>query len=131
MSEPTDLSQPVAGLYEQLITLRFEQQLRELDGQGWRPISDAVGDESVPHVLARHVAETVKRVLQDLPTEERVYAANHILESISTLDGAREWVDLVATGPRQLLALTRQEAPGVFAVRPATPLSDTALTRQL
>lgn len=127
MSEPTDLSQPVAGLYEQLITLRFEQQLRELDGQGWRPISDPVGDESVPHVLARHVAGTVKRVLQGLPTEERVYAANHILETISTLDGAREWVDLVATGPRQLLALTRQEAPGVFAVRPATPLSDTAL----
>ncbi|MEU9287520.1 DUF3427 domain-containing protein [Streptomyces sp. NPDC048275] len=127
MTEPTDLSQPVAGLYEQLITLRFERQLKELDDQGWRPISDAVGDESVPHVLARHVAGTVKRVLQDLPTEERVHAANHILESISTLDGAREWVDLVAAGPRQLLALTKQEAPGVFAIRPATPLSDTAL----
>ncbi|WP_405925343.1 DUF3427 domain-containing protein [Streptomyces sp. NBC_00035] len=120
-------STPSAGLYEQLITLRFEQQLKELAGHGWHPISDAVGDESVPHVLARHVASTVKRVLHGMPAEEQVYAANHILESISTLDGAREWVDLVAAGPRQLLALTRQEAPGVFAIRPATPLSDTAL----
>jgi hypothetical protein len=36
-------------------------------------------------------------------------------------------VDLVADGPRQLLALAKQEAPGVFAVRPGIPLSDTAL----
>ncbi|MFD9000564.1 DUF3427 domain-containing protein [Streptomyces sp. NPDC059582] len=121
------MSQPVAGLYEQLITLRVEQQLKELGKLGWRPVSDAVGIESVPHILARHVAGTVRHVLQNLKPEERVYAANHILEAISTLEGAQEWVDLVADGPRQLLALTRQEAPGVFAVRPAIPLSDTAL----
>ncbi|MFF1300970.1 MULTISPECIES: DUF3427 domain-containing protein [unclassified Streptomyces] len=120
-------STPSSGLYEELITLRFEQQLKELASLGWHPVSDTVGPESVPHVLARHVAGTVRRVLQNLPAEERVYAANHILESISTLTGAREWVDLVAHGPRQLLALTRQEAPGVFAVRPGIPLSDTAL----
>ncbi|WP_171114066.1 DEAD/DEAH box helicase [Streptomyces sp. Z423-1] len=127
MTKPIDPSQPVAGLYEALITLRFEQQLKELAGLGWRPVSDEVGAESVPHVLARHVARTVQRVLQGLPAQERVYAANHILESISTLEGAQEWVDLVADGPRQLLALTRQEAPGVFAVRPGIPLSDAAL----
>ncbi|WP_329276363.1 DUF3427 domain-containing protein [Streptomyces sp. NBC_01451] len=127
MTEPHEPSQPFAGLYEQLITLRFQQQLRELTDLGWHPMSDAVGPDSVPHILARHVAGTVRRVLQNLPAEERVYAANHILESISTLKGAQEWVDLVAEGPRQLLALVRQEAPGVFAVRPGIPLSDTAL----
>ncbi|CAL9552253.1 DUF3427 domain-containing protein [Streptomyces sp. enrichment culture] len=116
-----------AGLYEQLITLRVEQRLQELRAAGWHPVNGAVGVESVPHVLARHVAGTVRRVLQDLKPEERVHAANHILEAISTLEGAREWVDLVAEGPRQLLAMTRQEAPGVFAVRPEVPLSDTAL----
>lgn len=125
--EPEVLSQPLAGVYEELITLRFEQRLKELTDLGWRPVSNAVGSESVPHVLTRHVAEAVRRVLQDLPPEERVHAANHILESISTLHGAREWVDLVAEGPRQLLALAKEEAPGAFAVRPATPLSDTAL----
>ncbi|MFD8027212.1 DUF3427 domain-containing protein [Streptomyces sp. NPDC059717] len=127
VSEQEVLSQPLAGVYEELITLRFEQRLKELAGLGWHPLSDAVGPESVPHVLARHVSGTVRHVLEGLPPEERVHAANHILDSISTLQGAQEWVDLVATGPRQLLALTKQEAPGVFAVRPATPLSDTAL----
>ncbi|MDG9720397.1 DEAD/DEAH box helicase [Streptomyces sp. DH24] len=127
MSEPEELAQPAAGLYEQLITLRFEQKLEQLSELGWHPVHDAVGPESVPHVLARHVSRTVSRVLRNLPAEDRVHAANHILESISTLEGAQEWVDLVADGPRQLLALTRQEAPGVFAVRPGIPLSDTAL----
>ncbi|MEU5183791.1 DUF3427 domain-containing protein [Streptomyces longwoodensis] len=127
MSELEDSSRPAAGLYEQLITLRFEQQLKELSQLGWRPVDMPVGPESVPHVLARHVSKTVQRVLQSLPAEDRVHAANHILESISTLEGAQEWVDLIAEGPRQLLALTRQEAPGVFAVRPGIPLSETAL----
>ncbi|MGW4730428.1 DUF3427 domain-containing protein [Streptomyces shenzhenensis] len=127
MAESEESSQPSEGLYEQLITLRLQQQLKELTGLGWRPVSDAVGPESVPHVLARHVASTVQRVLQNLPAGERVYAANHILDSISTLEGAQEWVDLISDGPSQLLALTRQEAPGVFAVRPGIPLSETAL----
>ncbi|WP_444852160.1 DUF3427 domain-containing protein [Streptomyces sp. NPDC000229] len=107
--------------------MRLEQRLAEIADQGWHQVSDTIGPESVPHVLARHIAETVRRVLHGLPAEERVHAANHILESISTLEGAREWVELVADGPRELLALARQEAPGVYAIRPATPLSDTAL----
>ncbi|MFF1451637.1 DUF3427 domain-containing protein [Streptomyces sp. NPDC058274] len=127
MSESGDLTPPAVGLYEELITVRFEQKLKEFAHLGWHPLSDMVGAESVPHVLARHIAQTVRRVLQGLPAAERVHATNHILESISTLEGAQEWVDLVADGPRQLLALTRQEAPGVFAVRPGIPLSDTAL----
>lgn len=118
---------PATGLYEQLITLRLEDRLKELEGTGWRAIDSEVGPESTPHVLARHVAETVKRVLHGLPAAERVYAANHILESVSTLAGAREWVDMVADGPRQLMAVAEQAAPGVYAIRPATPLSDTAL----
>lgn len=127
MSELDDLSRPAAGLYEQLITLRFEQQLKQLSQLGWHPISEAVGPESVPHVLARHVSRTVHRVLQNLPADERVHAANHILESIGTLKGAQEWVDLISDGPQQLLAITRHEAPGVLAVRPGIPLSETAL----
>ncbi|MEV8595449.1 DUF3427 domain-containing protein [Streptomyces sp. NPDC052012] len=127
MSELEDLHHPSPGLYEELITLRFERRLKELSQLGWHPVSEAVGPESAPHVLARHVSATVRRVLQKLPAENRVHAANHILESISTLEGAREWVDPVADGPRQLLAIARQEAPGVFAVRPGIPLSDSAL----
>ncbi|MET9363175.1 DUF3427 domain-containing protein [Streptomyces sp. NPDC006632] len=127
MSNTADSGQPASGLYEQLITLRLTEQLRGLDANGWRSVDAEVGVESTPHVLARHIADTVRQVLRRLPAAERVHAANHILESVSTLDGAREWVDLVADGPRQLLALAEPEAPGVYAIRPATPLSDTAL----
>lgn len=127
MSRLEKLTHPSPGLYEELITLRFEQRLRELAQLGWHPVSDTVRGESVPHVLARHVSYTVCRVLQNLPAEDRVHAANQILTSISTLEGAREWVDLIADGPQQLLAIAQQEAPGVFAVRPRIPLSDTAL----
>ncbi|MFG2717160.1 DUF3427 domain-containing protein [Streptomyces sp. NPDC048416] len=127
MTNTDDSGQPVTGLYEQLITLRLTDQLKALDAEGWRTVDVEVGSESTPHVLARHIANTVRHVLHRLPATERVHAANHILESVSTLDGAREWVDLVADGPRQLLAVAEPEAPGVYAIRPATPLSDTAL----
>ena len=40
-----------------------------------------------------------------MPAEQRVEEANHILESISTLDGAKQWIDLIADGPRQLIAV--------------------------
>ncbi|MFF8843141.1 DUF3427 domain-containing protein [Streptomyces sp. NPDC015127] len=127
MSGPIDASQPVAGLYEQLITLRLENQLKTLSDDRWHAIDGTVGPESSPHVIARHVADTMRRVLERLPAAERVHAANHILESMNTIEGAREWVDLVAEGPRQLLAIAEQEAKGVYAIRPATPLSETAL----
>ncbi|MFJ5099847.1 DUF3427 domain-containing protein [Streptomyces sp. NPDC088554] len=127
MTDALDGTSPATGLYEQLITLRLEDRLKQLEGTGWRAIDVAVGTESTPHVLARHVAETVRRVLRNLPAAERVHAANHILESVGTLAGAQEWVDIVADGPRQLMSIAKQQAPGVYAIRPATPLSDTAL----
>lgn len=115
------------GLYEQLITLRLEDRLKELDEHNKSIVENAVGTESTPHVLARHVAETVRHVIARLPEAERVHAANHILESVGTLDGAREWVDLIAPGPRQLHAIAESGTEGIYATRPATPLSETAL----
>ncbi|ROQ68718.1 superfamily II DNA or RNA helicase [Streptomyces sp. 840.1] len=118
---------PVAGLYETLITRRLEERMKQLDAAGWHAIDEVVGGESTSHVLSRHIASTVRRVLQGLTPAEQVLTANHILESLNTLEGASEWVDLVVEGPRQLLAVAEQEAPGVYAIRPATPLSETAL----
>ncbi|MGW2658471.1 DUF3427 domain-containing protein [Streptomyces sp. NPDC001478] len=120
-------SAPVAGLYETLITRRLEERVKQLDAAGWRAIEATVGPESAPHVLSRHIATVVRHILQGLKPAEQVIAANHILASLSTLEGAAEWIDLVVDGPRQLLAVAKQEAPGVYAVRPGTPLSDTAL----
>ncbi|MFE5908298.1 DUF3427 domain-containing protein [Streptomyces wedmorensis] len=127
MSELSDSSGPVSGLYEQLMTLRLEAQLKALADRGWHAIDDVVGPESSPRVLAKHVADTVRRILEGLPPEEHVHAANHILESMNTIEGAREWVELVADGPRQLLAIAEQEAQGVYRIRPATPLAEVAL----
>lgn len=118
---------PVVGLYETLITHRLEERMKQFDTTGWRSIDAAVGQESAPHVLSRHIGNTVRKILQGLSPAEQVLAANHILESLNTIEGATQWVDLVTEGPRQLLAVAEQEAPGVYAIRPATPLSDTAL----
>lgn len=115
------------GLYERLITSRIEEQLNALDASGWKTIRQKVGEHSSPHVLARHIGETVRQIFISLSPEEQVVAANHILESMSTLDGAKQWVDLVTDGPHQLTAIAEQEAPGVYSIRPATPLSETAL----
>ncbi|QKV93521.1 DUF3427 domain-containing protein [Streptomyces sp. NA02950] len=122
-----DPASPVPGLYERLITDRIEHQLKALDPDGWKIIEQGVGEHSSPHVLARHIADTVQQVFTTLPHDEQLIAANRILESISTSDGAKQWVDLIADGPRQLIAIAAQEAPGVYSVRPATPLSETAL----
>jgi superfamily II DNA or RNA helicase/HKD family nuclease len=110
-----------------LITSRLEERIKELGAEGWGAIDEVVGKESAPHVLSRHIAVTVERVLKGLTPTEQVLAANLILESLGTVEGAKQWVDLIVDGPRQLLALTEEEAPGVYAVRPATPLSETAL----
>ncbi|MEV6765257.1 DUF3427 domain-containing protein [Streptomyces sp. NPDC051105] len=120
-------STPVVGLYETLITRRLSKRLQDLEATGWKAIEGAVSKESAPHVLARHVAEIMRRVLHDLPIDEQIVAANKILESLATVDGAREWIDAVVDGPRQLLAIAEQEAPGVYAIRPATPLSESSL----
>jgi superfamily II DNA or RNA helicase/HKD family nuclease len=117
----------VTGLYEKLITSRLAERIKTLEAEGWGAIDVAVGKKSSPHVLSRHIASTIERVLKGLTQTEQVLAANLILESMGTLEGAKQWIDLVADGPRQLLALAEQEEPGVYAIRPATPLSETAL----
>nr|WP_237694966.1 DEAD/DEAH box helicase [Streptomyces sp. SID5468] len=98
-----------------------------MNGKGWHAVDEVVTKESSPHVLSRHIGDTVQNVIRHLDPEDQVTAANAVLHSLSTIKGAEEWIDPVADGPRQLLALAEQEAPGVYAIRPATPLSETAL----
>ncbi|MGW4924562.1 DUF3427 domain-containing protein [Streptomyces parvulus] len=131
MAEPGGTAQPVAGVYEQLITDRVRDDLQRLGAAGWKAIDAEVSAESSPHVLARHVGDMVVRRLAQLPAEKRVSFANRILESLAATDGgeqnAPEPVGTIVEGPRQLLALAEQEAPGAYAIRPLTPLSETSL----
>ncbi|MGC5563294.1 DUF3427 domain-containing protein [Streptomyces sp. FR-108] len=126
--EPGDLARPIAGVYEQLITEGLHGQIEEFEGAGWKALHEEVSAESSPHVLARHIAEVVGRRLSRLPHDKQVAAANQILASLAESapepdeDGAA-----IVDGPRQLLALAKEEAPGVYALRPHTPLSETSL----
>ncbi|MET8947647.1 DUF3427 domain-containing protein [Streptomyces sp. NPDC004542] len=130
MTESGDLAQPSAGIYEQLITERLQGRLKDLEAVGWKAIDDEVSAESTPHVLARYIGEAVGRRLSRLPHDRQVAAANQIMQSLASTAPDPEDDDSAHTiveGPRQLHALAEQEAPGVYGIRPLTPLSETAL----
>jgi HKD family nuclease len=120
-------------VYEELITQRMQAQMDELDAAGWKAIGADVSEESSPHVIARHLSQAIGRKLAQVPHNQRVAVANQIIKSLasdttsSLGPNTGDAVELIADGPRQLLALAEQEAPGVYAVRPLTPLSETAL----
>ncbi|MFF3504935.1 DUF3427 domain-containing protein [Streptomyces sp. NPDC003247] len=125
-----DPSQPIAGVYEELITEGLQAKIDQLNATGWKPIHAEVSAESAPHVLARYIGEAVRQRLSQLPASQQVAAANEIMRSlIGSAPNPKidEAMTAIADGPRQLLALAEQEAPGVYAIRPLTPLSETAL----
>ncbi|MFE1327438.1 DUF3427 domain-containing protein [Streptomyces sp. NPDC058741] len=130
MAEARDGSQPIAGLYEKLITSDVQRDLEALTAAGWKAVDAEVTPQSAPHVLARHISEAVSRRLSELRPEDRVAVANRVLASLAADAPDRSETATASTvveGPRQLLALARQEAPGVYALRPLTPLSETSL----
>ncbi|MER6713748.1 DUF3427 domain-containing protein [Streptomyces sp. NPDC000877] len=130
MAEAGGQSKPIAGVYEKLITRDVDDQLEQFKAAGWKAIDAEVTPESAPHVLARYIADAVSQRLLQLRPEDRVSVANRVLESLaSAVPGPSETAaaDAIVEGPRQLLALAQQEAPGVYALRPLTPLSETSL----
>ncbi|MFG2471355.1 DUF3427 domain-containing protein [Streptomyces canus] len=127
MAESSDLK---AGVHERLVTQELHDQIQGLEAAGWKAIDAEVSPESTPHVLARHIGETIGRRLAQLPQNEQVAVANQIMQSLTGSAPGLEEVarnSSIVDGPRQLLALAEQEAPGVYAIRPLTPLSETAL----
>ncbi|WP_181361951.1 DUF3427 domain-containing protein [Streptomyces sp. MA5143a] len=108
----------------------MQAQMEQWGTAGWKAIDADVSEESSPHVLARHIGQAIGRKLSQLPHNKRVALANQIIGALASEapeQDAGDAVELIADGPRQLLALAEQEAPGVYAIRPLTPLSETAL----
>ncbi|MDQ1531438.1 MAG: hypothetical protein QOE37_1543 [Microbacteriaceae bacterium] len=107
------------GLYESLRTAGLERHLQALPAGA--ATFGSIDKAAAPDVLARHVAEIVRRSLSAHDDEPRRQAlVNGIVE---LLEGSGD--DTVVT-LEQLLAVS--VAPGVHrVVRPAMPLSDTAL----
>jgi superfamily II DNA or RNA helicase/HKD family nuclease len=109
-----------AGVYESLHTRALDRALCAVSEAA--PQFGEVESAEAPEVLARHVADAVRRALQDQPHHQRLEKINNLLAQVT--DDADVVVAL-----EQLLALAIPEAPGVhrLVVRPATPLSDVAL----
>jgi len=119
--------EPAAGLYEQLVTEDLEEQVDALRGAGWQVVEAQVGAESAPHVLARYLGRRAAQALAALPEDQRVSAANAFLRAVEGRGDSGATMERIVDGPRQLLALAEKEAPGVYSVRPSTPLSESAL----
>jgi superfamily II DNA or RNA helicase/HKD family nuclease len=105
------------GLYEQLVT---EALLRDSDEllRILRPVDESESAD----LLGEYVGRAVARLLAGLPADSRVERANAILQTLAE--------GLISQGPQQLLALARQEEPGVWRLlqtRPSLPLSRPAL----
>ncbi len=107
------------GLYESLHTTSLERRLRSLPAGA--AVFEKLDKAAAPDVLARHVAEVVRRALTEHADDDRREAlVNDIVKLLEAHD------DDAVVALEQLLAISI--APGVHRViRPATPLSDTAL----
>ncbi|WP_420176861.1 DUF3427 domain-containing protein [Luteococcus sp. OSA5] len=109
-----------AGLYESLITRALADELAA------SPLAadyDDVDPADQPDVLARHLAEALRRRLPRNP-EERVAVVKQLLDLLDSPE------DEPLAPIRQLTRLSPEAGPGTRAVthlRPSTPLSDVAL----
>lgn len=108
------------GVYETLRTAGLSRLVGEIS---LTPRFEAIGPAEAPEVLARHVAEVVRRALADeRDTTARVALVNAVIALLKDTEAA------VADQLEQLVALTNETAPGSRGmVRPVTPLSDVAL----
>ncbi|GAA4089740.1 DUF3427 domain-containing protein [Nocardioides kongjuensis] len=110
------------GIYEALITNEVRAQLAALPSTA--PTIRAIDEAEEPEILARHVAEVVRRhLVATSDPGRRLATVNEILDLLEG-DAA------IAPPARQLLAITTDTAPDAgdrFAARPRTPLSDAAL----
>jgi superfamily II DNA or RNA helicase/HKD family nuclease len=110
-----------AGVYEALHTARLDRALAQTPDLTARyaPVEAA----EAPDVLARHLADAVRRALAtEREPEQQLSLVNRLLELLNMVE------EQPAAGLEQLVTLTRPVAPGVHALqRPVTPLSRAAL----
>jgi len=112
------MSELPTGAYERLLTEALQEQV-----EGLLHDDAPVGDAESPGILSEYVGRALVRALEDLPAEARVSRVNELLADLGS-------ADRIIAGPRQLLAVARQEEPGVWRLlrtRPRVPLSRPAL----
>ena len=94
----TDSDLPL-GLYERLMTEDLTRRLR-----GLQTLVETVADGDQPGVLADFVGGELKSKLAGLNSIERVQLVNRLLGELG--------LEVVETGPRQLLAVVKPNSPG-------------------
>jgi len=106
-------------LYELLTTEAVNSRLRQ--SPELLPHYADIDEDNTPDVLARHVAEAVRKALSAAKPIDRVDLANRLLQELKT-------DDRIADGPTQLQSLHRPDALKRRQLRrPTTKLSDSAL----
>ncbi|WP_239647283.1 DUF3427 domain-containing protein [Nocardiopsis baichengensis] len=128
---------PVEGLYEQLITSKLQSELARIDGTEWGIQSETLDEVMASHVLADHLFQRVRSLLTEVPKERQVEVANRLLAAIDDQDAPEDPVEVVRVGhddngrPARLLALHPGDDPGVYKIRPSTPITESALLTNL
>jgi superfamily II DNA or RNA helicase/HKD family nuclease len=110
------------GVYEAIRTRLLDRTLAAVATQ-FQPDFGEVDPADAPEVIARHVAEVVRRTLtQETDTNRRVELANELLRQLGAVD------EQLTDGLAQLLGLTDLTRLGpATRTRPITPLSQAAL----
>jgi superfamily II DNA or RNA helicase len=110
------------GIYEKVRTVGLDAELGRL-GSGVSPEFTAVDKAEAPDVVARHVAEAVRRLLAGVDdAQRRVSLTNELLTLLQAPD------EQLPGTIEHLIALAGQLTPESRAlVRPVTPLSQAAL----
>lgn len=117
------------GLYEQLLTRRLVQHLQALDSTFLISQRDLVASES-PEVMTQHLAAAILRTLESLKPEQRVEAANRVIEVLIAAagKGAVDLGDTVDARLQQLLAISPSSSISSAQLpRPAVPLNNSDL----
>jgi superfamily II DNA or RNA helicase/HKD family nuclease len=105
------------GVYERLLTTELQTRLIGLHSHV-SPLDEAEAADALGEFVGRQIARALLRA----QASERVGKANAILSLIES--------DLLEPGPQHLMAIAREEQPGVWKLlqtRPTVPLSRPAL----
>lgn len=109
------------GIYERVRTVGLDEAVSRL--RQHRPEWAGVDPADAPDVVARHVADVVRRAIADeTDADRRVALTNQMLNLLTAPD------ERLPGTIEHLVALVRPDVPGKgYSVRPVTPLSHAAL----
>ena len=119
------------GLYEELLTRGFAQEVAELEAQGFTALQSTPTAAEARVLLARHLLRLLTRALSDSTgdeaTDRQLDIARRVHAALSALDGETTAPDDAIAEPARLLTAILRRPPGPAHVedptRPEIPLT--------